>query len=176
MMKMTALELARTRMMTIAATLALTGVVSVAPLVGQTTSPPPPQNPPAGPTPATPASVESETYSYKPEGRRDPFVSLLSRGIEPSGVTKGSVTGINGLTTAELSVRGIVNAKGRYIAMVQGPDTKTYIAHPNDRLVDGVITKITAQGLVIMQEVSDPLSLVKQREVRKNLRSSEEAK
>jgi hypothetical protein len=120
--------------------------------------------------------VESEAYSYNPDGRRDPFVSLLSRGVEPGTVSRGSITGINGLTTAELSVRGIVNAKGRYIAMVQGPDTKTYIAHPNDRLVDGVITRITAQGLVILQEVNDPLSLVKQREVRKNLRSAEEGK
>jgi predicted ATPase len=39
-----------------------------------------------------------------------------------------------------------------------------------------VITRITAQGLVILQEVNDPLSLVKQREVRKNLRSAEEGK
>jgi predicted ATPase len=42
-------------------------------------------------------------------------------------------------------------------------------------LLDGVITQITQQGVVILQEVNDPLSLVKQREVRKNLRSLEEA-
>jgi hypothetical protein len=145
----------------------------VAPVAAQT---PPAPAAPTAQAPATAPSVEAEGYSYKPDGRRDPFVSLLSRGIEPGAVSRGSITGVGGLTTAELSVRGIVNAKGRYIAMVQGPDTKTYIAHPNDRLVDGVITRITAQGLVILQEVNDPLSLVKQREVRKNLRSAEEGK
>jgi hypothetical protein len=160
----------------VAAALALSAGMWVAPVAGQT---PPAPAKPAAPTaqaPATAPSVEAEGYSYKPDGRRDPFVSLLSRGIEPGAVSRGSITGVGGLTTAELSVRGIVNAKGRYIAMVQGPDTKTYIAHPNDRLVDGVITRITAQGLVILQEVNDPLSLVKQREVRKNLRSAEEGK
>ena len=35
---------------------------------------------------------------------------------------------------------------------------------------------ITPQGLVIVQDVNDPLSLVKQREVRKLLRSLEDAK
>ena len=171
------LEMDRT--VRVAGALVLAAVVSVVSVVGQTPPAPPTQAaPPAStaPTPPTTPSVESEAYSYKPDGRRDPFVSLLSRGVEPGTVSRGSITGINGLTTAELSVRGIVNAKGRYIAMVQGPDTKTYIAHPNDRLVDGVITRITAQGLVILQEVNDPLSLVKQREVRKNLRSAEEGK
>jgi Tfp pilus assembly protein PilP len=162
------------RTFNLAATLALWAGLRVVPLVGQA---PPPKL--AGPTvqiPPAATSVEAEPYSYNPEGRRDPFVSLIARGTEPRTVPKGSVTGLSGLTTAELSVRGIVTTKGRYIAMVQGPDSRTYIVHPNDRLVDGVITRITAQGLVILQEVNDPLSLVKQREVRKTLRSAEEGK
>jgi hypothetical protein len=166
----------RSRTVVVGAALALGVGVWVSPLEAQTPPAPPKQATPTAQTPAAATPVEGEAYSYKPDGRRDPFVSLLSRGIEPAAVSKGSITGIHGLTTAELSVRGIVNTKGRYIAMVQGPDTKTYIAHPNDRLVDGVITRITAQGLVILQEVNDPLSLVKQREVRKNLRSAEEGK
>ena len=44
------------------------------------------------------------------------------------------------------------------------------------RLLDGVIRSVTPQGIVIMQEVNDPLSLVKQREVRKGLRTSEDGK
>ena len=41
---------------------------------------------------------------------------------------------------------------------------------------DGVIKAVTIQGLVIVQEVNDPLSLVKQLEVTKRLRSLEDAK
>lgn len=48
--------------------------------------------------------------------------------------------------------------------------------HPGDKLLDGTIKAITPQGLVVVQEVNDPLSLVKQREIRKLLRSLEDAK
>ena len=53
--------------------------------------------------------------------------------------------------------------------MVQGPDKKTYLVRQNDKLLDGVVKAITPEGLVILQDVSDPLSLVKQKEVRKML-------
>jgi hypothetical protein len=60
--------------------------------------------------------------------------------------------------------------------MVQGPDNKTYVVHQGDKFADGVVKSVTPQGLVIVQDVHDPLSLVKQREIRKLLRSVEEAK
>ena len=60
--------------------------------------------------------------------------------------------------------------------MVQAPDKKTYVIHQGDKFADGVVKAVTTQGLVIVQDVNDPLSLVKQREVRKMLRSLEDAK
>jgi Tfp pilus assembly protein PilP len=80
------------------------------------------------------------------------------------------------MTVGEVSVRGIMQSKGALVAMIQGPDNKTYIVHQGDKLADGTIKTITAQGLVVIQEVNDPLSLVRQREVRKLLRSLEDAK
>ena len=46
----------------------------------------------------------------------------------------------------------------------------------NDRFADGVVKAITADSLLILQEVNDPLSLTKQREIRKTLRAVEEVK
>jgi Tfp pilus assembly protein PilP len=80
------------------------------------------------------------------------------------------------LATGEVVLRGVLQSKGNYVALVSGPDGKTYSAHVNDRLLDGVIRSVTAQSIVIMQEVNDPLSLVKQREVRKGLRTAEDVK
>ena len=80
------------------------------------------------------------------------------------------------MAVAEISVRGILQSKGTLVAMIQGPDNKTYIVHQGDRLLDGVIKTVISQGLVVVQQVNDPLSLVKQREVRKLLRSLEDAK
>ena len=80
------------------------------------------------------------------------------------------------MTLAEISVRGILQSRGALVAMVQGPDNRTYIVHQGDKLLDGTIKTIMPTGLVVVQEVNDPLSLVKQREVRKLLRSLEDAK
>ena len=128
---------------------------------------------PAAPAPATPAPA-TEAFTYDPAGRRDPFVSLLSRGIEPT--TGKKLTGLAGLATGEVMVRGVMQSRNSYVALLSGPDGKTYSAHVNDRLLDGVIRSVTPQGIVIMQEVNDPLSLVKQREVRKGLRTAEDGK
>jgi type IV pilus assembly protein PilP len=130
---------------------------------------------PAAPATATPAPAPAaEAYTYDPAGRRDPFVSLLSRGIEPT--TGKKLTGLSGLTTGEVMLRGVMQSRNSYVALLSGPDGKTYSAHVNDRLLDGVIRSVTPQGIVIMQEVNDPLSLVKQREVRKGLRTAEDGK
>jgi Tfp pilus assembly protein PilP len=127
---------------------------------------------PAAATPAPPPAAEA--YTYDPAGRRDPFISLLSRGVEPA--TGRKLTGLGGLATGEVVLRGVMQSRNSYVALLSGPDGKTYAAHVNDHLLDGVIRSVTPQGIVIMQEVNDPLSLVKQREVRKGLRTTDDGK
>jgi Tfp pilus assembly protein PilP len=117
----------------------------------------------------------AEIYTYQSDGRRDPFLSLLGTGTDAREETK-RVDGPGGMAVAEVSVRGVVQSRGALIAMIQGPDSKTYVVHQGDRFFDGTIRSITPQGLIVTQEVKDPLSLVKQREIRKLLRSLEDAK
>jgi Tfp pilus assembly protein PilP len=124
--------------------------------------------PTSGPTPA-------EGYQYEQDGRRDPFLNLLGTGT-PAGPGGKRNDGVAGMTVAEVSVRGVLESRGALIAMIEGPDKKTYVVHVGDKFFDGVIRSITPQGLVIVQEVNDPLSLVKQREIHKLLRSLESAK
>jgi Tfp pilus assembly protein PilP len=136
--------------------------------------PPAAANPAAAPAPDTaPKAVAPETYSYDPAGRRDPFTNLLGGG---GGPTSRKGEGASGIAVAELSVRGVMQSRTGLIAMVQGPDNKTYIVHQGDKLLDGSIKTITAQGLIIEQDVNDPLSVVKQREVRRLLRGLEDPK
>ena len=131
---------------------------------------------PAAAAPA-PAAPVPDTFTYEPAGRRDPFISLLARGSDSKSVQGGRrPDGIGGLSVAEVSVRGVLRSHGGFVAILQGPDNKTYIARPNDKLFDGTIRAISEQGLTVLQEVNDPLSLVKQREVHKGLRASDEGK
>jgi Tfp pilus assembly protein PilP len=163
--------------------LIVTFVAGLAPLVAAQTpaKPTPPasgQPAAAAPAPAAPPAATppaQEAYVYRTDGRRDPFLNLIGTGTE-SKVTSRRGEGATGLTVGEISVRGVMQSRGALVAMIQGPDNKTYIVHQGDKLLDGSVKSVTPQGLVIVQEVNDPLSLIKTREVRKLLRSLEDAK
>jgi Tfp pilus assembly protein PilP len=141
-------------------------------------SPAQPANPPQPPPASAPAPPPpGEAYKYNPDGRRDPFLSLINSGTgDPKAGQARRAEGVAGMTVAEISVRGILQSRGALIGIVQGPDNKTYLVHQGDKLADGSVQQVTAEGLVIMQEVNDPLSLVKQRVVRKPLRPVEDVK
>ena len=114
--------------------------------------------------------------SYRPEGRRDPFVSLVRRGSDVGQRAECARSGPEGTGRGEVTLRGTVASQGGYVAILQGADSKTYIVRPGEQLADGTIRSITADALVILQQVNDPLSLEKQREVRKVLRQTEEGR
>lgn len=159
----------------------LTAALSIASASAQMPQAEKPAAPPAAsqPKPQAPSAASAppapENYTYEPAGRRDPFLNLLNAGSE-ARPTGRSGEGPAGLAVADISVRGVMQSRGTLVAMVMGPDKKTYVVHQGDKFLDGTIKSITPQGLVVLQEVNDPLSLVKQREVRKLLRSIEDVK
>ena len=127
-------------------------------------------SPPTVPAPPTPPA----NFVYALDGRRDPFVALLgSTGKKGAAPVELRAEGVAGITTDELSVKGLMQSQGAWVAMVSGPAGKVYTVRPGARLADGTIRVITPQYLVIVQQVNDPLSLEKQREVRKFLRGGE---
>jgi Tfp pilus assembly protein PilP len=138
-----------------------------------TTSAPAPAN---APTPAA-TPLEPQGYTYDPHGKRDPFVSLLRRGSDvPRQSGSNRPNGLAGLETSEVTLKGTIASEGTYVGILQGSDSKTYIVRAGDKLLDGTIRVINPESMVIAQQVTDPLSLEKQREVRKVLRQTEEAK
>jgi Tfp pilus assembly protein PilP len=132
---------------------------------------------PVGTSPAATGVAEAaQGYTYNPEGRRDPFVSLL----KGTGKTSASATtpvaraaGLAGLGVSEVSLRGVMVSQGAYVAMLHGTDERTYIVRPGDKLADGTIRAITSEMVLIQQTVNDPLSKVKEREVRKMLHQAD---
>lgn len=148
-------------------TLALV-TVSLAPVGAQAPAPPPEAS-----TPASAAPTPPPNYGYKFDGRRDPYIPLLGNTGKKGNLSEVRADGIAGLGTDEIAVRGILQSEGRWVAMVSGPAGKVYTVRPGDRLADGTIRGITPQFVVILQQVDDPLSLEKQREVRKFLRGGE---
>jgi hypothetical protein len=132
-----------------------------------------PAAPPAA-EPAPPAPPPAQGYAYDPTGRRDPFLSLLRRGGDPRGGAGARPTGVPGLLIGEVTVKGIVRDRSGFIAMIQGPDNKqTFIIRPGEKLLDGTVKAITADAVVFSQDVNDPLSMVKQKEIRKTVRPTD---
>lgn len=126
-----------------------------------------------GAAPAAGQPPAPQGYSYDPSGRRDPFVSLLRRGGDSRG-SGNRPAGVPGLMIGEITVKGIVKDRSGFIAMIQGPDNKqTFMIRTGEKLMDGSVKAITADGVVFSQDVNDPLSLVKQKEIRKTVRPSE---
>ncbi len=169
--------------------------LAAAPLFAQT-------KPPAAPRAGAPAPVQAEAtggdvarppldaevdaggYSYNPQSRRDPFVSLL-RPVGPDRGPKTRKPGMEGFLIQEIALKGIVKTKGGgtgpaqsagFIALFQGADGKSYFVTTGQRLYDGASTAVDATSVTFRQEVADPLSPVKTREVRKSLYASEEAR
>lgn len=149
----------------------------------QTPAPRDPAAPAPAPAPGTVSATEGQAaaaapqgYAYDPQGRRDPFISLVRRGAEAPGNAAGTrPPGLAGLTTTEVALRGTLKGRQGFVAMVEGVDKKTYLARPGDKLLDGTVRAITADAMVILQRVNDPLSLDTEREVRKVLRQTQEA-
>ena len=141
--------------------------------------------PPADPS-RPPLDVELETggFAYNSGGRRDPFVSL-QRPVAADRGPKTRKPGMEGFLIQEVALKGIVRTVGAgvgvagrpgHIAMFLGADGKSYFVTTGQRLYDGVITAVDATSVTFRQEVADPLSPVKTREVRKSLYASEEAR
>ena len=116
-----------------------------------------------------------ENYTYQPDGRRDPFLNLLGTGGDaaerPAPERRGRGTDgrrDHGARRAREPRRAHRDDQGAgQQDLHRAPGRQVRRRHDS---IDH------AAGLVIVQEVNDPLSLVKQREIHKLLRSLEGAK
>jgi Tfp pilus assembly protein PilP len=136
----------------------------------QPAKPAAPATPP--PPPAQPLPVIEPGYAYQPDGRRDPFISLVGRGDQATP-TAQRPAGIGGLLIGEVTVKGVLRDRSGFMAMLQAPDNKTYTVRVGDKLMDGSVKSISQDKVIFSQNVNDPLSLVKQREVPKPVRQAE---
>ena len=108
-----------------------------------------------------------ESYHYDPQGRRDPFQSLI--GPAPKRQS-GQVPGPPGFLIDEIKLQGIVKTKQQgLVAMVNGPDNKGYLIKVGDKVLDGEVIRITATSVVFRQEVNDPTRIERFREVVKDI-------
>jgi Tfp pilus assembly protein PilP len=112
---------------------------------------------------------------YDTGGRRDPFVSLVApktpaapRAIAAPTSRPGA--GLAGIAVSDVRVRGVMRSGSVLVALLEGPDGKTFLARRQDRLMNGAVKTIEQDAVVFSERVSDAAGAVRQRDVRKVLR------
>ena len=108
-----------------------------------------------------------ETYRYDPQGRRDPFQSLV--GPTPKIQPGQRPPGVPGFLIDEMKLQGIVQTKQGPVGMISGPDNKGYLIRVGDKVLDGEVIRITPSTVVFRMEVNDPTRIERYREVVKDL-------
>ncbi len=156
--------------------LILAVALAAKPVTGQA----PARNPVAPATTATPAnqipSLEPNGYDYNPAGRRDPFISLVRRTTQATGTSANPrPTGLGGLSIEQIRMTGVVKGRQGFSAIVKGADNRTYYVKAGDELYDGNVRAVTADAMFLIQNVNDPLSDAKTREIKRLLRPEQEA-
>ena len=106
-------------------------------------------------------------FTYDPAGRRDPFRSLLARGVkEETGVRP---PGLRGMGIEEIKLQGILKIPEGFVAMIQGTDNMSYLVRAGSVLFDGTVELIEQGKVVFRMQVADPKSLKPYREVVRTL-------
>ncbi len=113
-------------------------------------------------------------FSYDPEGRRDPFVSIFEefwykkKGPRPKGIA--------GMLISEIDLVGIAKGPSEYLAFFSGSDDKGYFLSVGDEVYDGKLLKIDSKSgsVTFRQQIDDPRLIKPYRDVIKRLRPLEE--
>jgi hypothetical protein len=113
-------------------------------------------------------------FSYNPEGRRDPFVSVIEdfwykkKGPRPKGIA--------GMLISEIDLVGIAKDPAGDIAFFHGSDNKGYFLRAGDEVYDGKLLKIDkiSGAATFRQQMDDPRLIKPFRDVIKRLRPLEE--
>jgi type IV pilus assembly protein PilP len=109
----------------------------------------------------------TDTYRYDPQGRRDPFRSLV--GPAPKLEPGQRPPGVPGFMIDEMKLQGVFKTRQGLAGMIRGPDNKGYLIRAGDKVLDGEVIRVTATSVVFRQEVNDPTRIERYREVVKDL-------
>lgn len=140
---------------------------------------PAPKVPPLAPAPApkaedtgtavVPVALEAEKaetpFQYNPDGRRDPFKSIIVSSEKHASAE--NLPPLQRKELAELKLIGIVWGGFGYGAVIQTPDGKGYSVRKGTRigLNNGIISRITNKEVVVQEKYVDIFNESKMRDI-----------
>jgi len=119
----------------------------------------------------------AEVYSYSPQGRRDPFLSIIeaSKKEKESEKKKKSLKPSEMYDVAEIKVIAIARDRNRSYAMVQLPDKKYFTVKEGMTLgiYNGKVIRIDAGSVVVREYLKDYRGEVQPKDTILRLRKEE---
>jgi Tfp pilus assembly protein PilP len=119
--------------------------------------------------------IKKETYTYRPDGRRDPFVSLIDAAREQEVKKKKGLSPVEDYDISQINLSAIIWDKDGYFALVGLPDGKHYTIKEGMSLgiYGGKVVRITSNAVVVREKVRDYRGRVKDHEAVLRLRAEE---
>jgi type IV pilus assembly protein PilP len=119
-------------------------------------------------------ALQESSYQYNPEGRRDPFQSVIVL-TDKKKLTE-NVPPLQRMDLGELKLIGIIWGGFGYNAMLQATDGKGYPVRVGTRigLNGGRVTKISSNTLIVEEQYTDIFGEKKVREVTMELHPQKE--
>lgn len=123
----------------------------------------------------TPTAVKAQKQeehlpSYHPRGRRDPFRNLL-RGRDVK--EKALVGGISQMSIDDVNLIGIVEAKGTFTAIINGPQGFPYFIKVGQKFADGFVLSIKEFQVVFRKTEERGIPLRKPTDIVKEIKPEE---
>ena len=112
---------------------------------------------------------------YDDLGHRDPFVCLVQPKKLPGATTQGKPGTLATLAVGDVLVTGIMKVGQDPMALLQGPDGKSFPTKAGDRLRDGIVKRIERDAVVFLQQEEDVMGAMHPKETRKPIRVLEGA-
>jgi len=124
-------------------------------------------------TPEKPKKLQLEVTPgkplYDPAGRRDPFRDLLAGREIKSKTVRGPLD----MSIDDIILIGIVKAKGRFTAIINGPQGFPYSVKVGDRFADGFVLSISANKVVFRKLKERGIPLMRPKDITKEINPEE---
>ena len=112
----------------------------------------------------------AESTGASQRGRRDPFEPLIRQSSgRGQRETRVLPAGIAGVEVATLKLDGVVRSPGGMIAVISTPQGRVYFVREGQRLYDGVVERISLDGMVLRERGQDAFGKPVERLVSKRL-------
>lgn len=117
-----------------------------------------------------PETQEEVHPPYDPRGRRDPFRNLLAgRDIKE----KALVGGVPQMSIDDVNLIGIVEAKGIYTAIINGPQGFPYFIKVGQKFADGFVLSIKEFQVVFRKTEERGIPFPKPKDIVKEIKPEE---